>query len=289
MFNDESGWSRPRMEHVQREVEKADPTVEAAREREEEAGHLEHFVEEERERNAIENAEALEQDHAVGTFDSRPPRKRQLPDGPITTRPRALEDTFQRMLLATSGHQAAHKGGLRETIKDIFFVLRTGFVVVGVALLLYGLVVWFVQTQNAIQQPENDSVTGETPNPVDIQARATEHPASSHTHPSLPLGSPLALPRTNIRVVILPLLTSAGIIYGAEARDETSRALLASAKQVATDGDVLVVEETEYSLDGTVSYRGKLFFVASELLKEQRTSGHKRWNIFRAWVGNRYD
>lgn len=286
MFNDDRSWSRPRMEHVQREVEKVDPTVEAAREREEEARHLEHFIEEERERVAIENAEALEQDHAVGAFDSRPPGKRQQPDGPITTRPRALEDTLQ-MLLATSGHQAAHRSGLRETIKDIFFVLRAGFLVAVAALLLYGLVVWFVQRQNAIQQPENNSVTEEPPNPIDIPARATEHPASGHTHPSLPLGSHLALPRTNIRVVILPLLTSAGIIYGVEARDETSRVLLANAKQVATDGDVLVVEETEYFLDGTVSYRGKLFFLDSELLKEQRTSGHKRWSIFRAWIGNR--
>jgi hypothetical protein len=87
-----------------------------------------------------------------------------------------------------------------------------------------------------------------------------------------------------VTVVIRPLRTSFGVPYGAEARDEVSGALLAKGEQVAMQGDVLEVDEVQYSPAGEVIYRGKLFFDSGgELIREEGTEGVKRWNIFTTW------
>jgi len=93
----------------------------------------------------------------------------------------------------------------------------------------------------------------------------------------------------NIRIVITPLRTKDfGVFYGVEARDETSGTLLARAEQVKMEGQTLVVQETQYSADGGVIYRGKLFFDANDRLeREERIEGKKKWNLFQTWDWNR--
>jgi len=72
-----------------------------------------------------------------------------------------------------------------------------------------------------------------------------------------------------------------GQFSGFEARDEASGTLLARAKQVKIEGQILVVEETQYSADGAAVYQGKLFFDESDrLAREQRVEGQKKWDIF---------
>lgn len=88
-------------------------------------------------------------------------------------------------------------------------------------------------------------------------------------------------------IVITPLRTQMGIIYGAEAHDKDSGALLAVAKQVEVEGDLLIVEEVQYSSAHDVVYKGKLFFSADdELVKEEPISGTKRWRIFDRWISD---
>ena len=91
---------------------------------------------------------------------------------------------------------------------------------------------------------------------------------------------------TGISIVITPLRNKFGSSYGAEARDQNSNALLATAKQVDFDEktQILVVEETQYSPGGDVIYMAKLFFgPGGDLQKEQPIEGQKRWNIFQSW------
>jgi hypothetical protein len=89
------------------------------------------------------------------------------------------------------------------------------------------------------------------------------------------------------RISITPLRTDFGTIYGAEARDEETGVLLSRAKQVAVDDNVLVVEETQFSSDGGVIYRGKLFFDAGNyLIREERIEGTKRWDLFQTWISD---
>ncbi len=112
--------------------------------------------------------------------------------------------------------------------------------------------------------------------------------ASGITPSSGPLSSDRWAQRREFKVVIKPLRTEFGVIYGAEARDQTSGTLLATAKQVAMEGQTLVVEEMQYSPSGDVIYRGKLFFSEdNELLREEPVAGTKRWNIFRTWIEDR--
>ncbi len=97
------------------------------------------------------------------------------------------------------------------------------------------------------------------------------------------------LPRPGSRSVsITPLRTNFGAIYGAEARDEATGTLLATAKQVAVKDNMVVVEETQFSPRGDAIYKGRLFFDAgNELVKEERIDGTKRWTIFHTWISDR--
>jgi len=121
------------------------------------------------------------------------------------------------------------------------------------------------------------------------QSTPAETPSEGPSEASPPVAdTPEAAESSGtITVDITPLRTREGIIYGAEARDQASGTLLATAKQVAMSGDMLVVEETQYSPSGDVVYEGKLFFSAgNELVNEERTSGQKRWNVFQTWISD---
>lgn len=86
-----------------------------------------------------------------------------------------------------------------------------------------------------------------------------------------------------VRIAITPLTDNFGRSYGAEARDESSGTLLATAKQVAMEGQTLVVEEVQYSQSGE-AYRGKLYFSpGGELERQQKIAGQKLWDIFQDW------
>lgn len=88
-------------------------------------------------------------------------------------------------------------------------------------------------------------------------------------------------------IVITPLRNQMGIIYGAEAHDKDSGALLATAKQVEVEGDLLVVEEVQYSSARDVVYKGRLFFSSDdELVKEEPIAGRKTWRIFNRWISD---
>lgn len=83
---------------------------------------------------------------------------------------------------------------------------------------------------------------------------------------------------------INPIRDDWGVINGAEARDETSHTLLATAKQTAMEGDLLVVEETQFSPQGAVTYKGKLFFApGGGLAREEQIEGQKKWHVFEHW------
>lgn len=91
----------------------------------------------------------------------------------------------------------------------------------------------------------------------------------------------------SIRVVITPLRhPRLDVIYGAEARDEAGK-LLAVGKQIAVEDNLLVVEETQYSSNGAIVYRGKLFFAGTTLVRQEKIEGNKRWEIFHSWVSDR--
>ncbi len=117
--------------------------------------------------------------------------------------------------------------------------------------------------------------------------------SGTQSQPNLPSREDPALARksevtlASIRVVITPLRNPQfGTLYGAEARDERSGALLATAKQIAMEGEVLVVQETQYSKAGTVVYKGKLFFSGDELVREEKIQGDKIWDIFVTWISD---
>ena len=137
--------------------------------------------------------------------------------------------------------------------------------------------------REAVPSPEPDTTV--QPDSGDQSAAVETHSGKFEEDGDTP-GAEVS--RGSITVEITPLRTSVGIIYGAEARDQSSGTLLATAKQVAMDGDMLVVEETQYSPNGDVVYEGKLYFSAGdELVREERTSGQKRWNVFHTWISDR--
>ncbi len=89
-------------------------------------------------------------------------------------------------------------------------------------------------------------------------------------------------------IIITPKRTQFGAIYGADAHDKASGTLLATAKQVAVEGNLLVVEETQYSSAGAVVYKGRLFFSpARDLVKVEKIEGNRKWEIFRTWISDR--
>jgi hypothetical protein len=92
----------------------------------------------------------------------------------------------------------------------------------------------------------------------------------------------------SIKVVVTPLRDKkSDVIYGAEARDEAGT-LLAKGEQTAMEDNLLVVDETQYSSNGVVAYRGRLFFnQGNELVKEEKIWGNKRWRIFDHWISDR--
>jgi len=110
-------------------------------------------------------------------------------------------------------------------------------------------------------------------------------PSGNELAPNVAATSPPTVERPGtIAVIITPLRTSFGAPYGAEARDEASGTLLAKAEQVAMEGNVLEVDELQYSPAGNVIYRGKLFFDAGgDLVRQEQIEGYKRWHIFETW------